>query len=133
MTPRSILAQLHRALLSSAVDTVLGDLQEYDYEYFGLRRETYQPRDGSKLTNSVNHETNVELDGTSAIAVRANRASIERAFKTLEPYMGKWIVLLGSDQSAGSGEDPGEILLRRPIVLRIMEAPVEFVAGAQKR
>jgi hypothetical protein len=96
-------------------------LSEYDYAWFGLRVLNALPRDGSKLEPSRrwddNEVTGDELSGTSAIRVDDREGSIAQALKDIEPYPGKYVVLLGSDDEAGSGEDAGEILLKDPIVL----------------
>jgi hypothetical protein len=102
---------------------LIGDaLLEFDYEYFGLRRESYRPEDGSVLPESMNHETDEWLDGTSTLAVRATEASIARALERSKAYMGDWLVLVGSNVDRG-GEDPGESLLFEPVVLLIMRPP----------
>jgi hypothetical protein len=120
--------------LDDAVALVLYATSTYDYEFFGIRRETYEPEDGAPLPNSINHDTQDELDGTSVMHIRrGDESSIRQALRSLEPYMGRWMVLAGSDYSSGYGEDPGERLLVHAVVLEVFTSPVEFKPGRQKR
>ncbi len=120
-------------LPDASVDIILDAISEYDYEYFGLRREDYLPADGSILPNSIDHDTDEELNGTSTFEVKANRASIEKALRRAEVIGGDVLVLVGANVEHG-GEDPGEALLMNPIVLIRMSAKkIPWHPGRAKR
>lgn len=131
---KNYLSSHDRTAVEAVAAHVVSAIHEYDYEYFGLRRETYRPRDGSRLSNSWNHESDREICGTSTIGpLRPDIETVEWALRTLMPYMGEWVVLVGSNRRCYDyDEDPGEAVLVRPIVLEIYQSPVPHVAGMWK-
>ncbi len=93
-------------------------LEEYDYDFFGLRVQDECPALGERLEPSriwIDGEPTTEfLSGTSAIAIQPGQA--DRAIRTMVGYLGRYVVLLGSD-GASRGGDEHEIVMHQPTVL----------------
>lgn len=116
------------------IEDILEALNEYDYEYFGIRIEDYLPEAESILPESINHETGEPIDGVSVLEVKpGRREQVARALEDTELYFGKYLVVLGSDRTLGHGEDPGERILVEPIILERFLRPSRFVPGRIKR
>lgn len=114
-------------------DAILAAIGSSSCPVYGLRVMTVYrddvdaPAVGDVLPPSMvwddGEPTDETLDGTSAVLVAENGAdgsceawAVERALTSLDPYFGRWVVLLGAS-SSGGGEDIDEIVMRDARVL----------------
>lgn len=107
------------------VDAIQAEIDDDPHADWGLRviPHGHPVSVGDELPPSYRWEdgeqTEDELDGTSAIGIRAN-GGVQRAIKVLNQggYSGAQVALVRGE-SQGAGEDPGEILLSDAEVVKV--------------
>jgi hypothetical protein len=124
-----------KPLTADSVDEIIDTIEsnEDEFRYFGLRSMTQNPETGefevAKVGDTLNesfewddgYSTGNELGGTSAFQISGDRGEIEHGIREInQTYapISKQIVLVGSDHLVEYGNDPGEIVIRNPVVLK---------------
>lgn len=120
----------------SVVDEIKDEIEDDPHADWGLRviPHDHEVDVDAELPPSNRWEggemTDEELDGTSAIGIRG-AGDIGRAIKILNAagYQGAQVALVRGE-SQGSGEDPGEVVLRDAVVVRVWQKPGRQMAKA---
>lgn len=108
------MARPNERQLSAAMNS-----HEDEYDYYGLRIVERKLTRNAVLRNSRRWEDGIPtgdvLDGVSAIEIRSG-SDAKRTLRIARDYFGNSAVLLGSN-SVTNGEDDGEIIMKRAVVL----------------
>jgi len=99
-----------------------------NYDVVGLRA-TDEPYDVDEVLTSSSRRwedgepTGDVLRGTSAIRIKS-ASNVDAALLRLTAYVGAYVLLLGTNSGYEHGEDEGEVVLKRPIVLGVWRRPL---------
>jgi len=93
---------------------------DYGFDYIGVRAQEEPATVGETMSHKSlvwvdGEETDEELNGVSAI-----KLNLCKPQRDLYGYPGNWILVLGSN-GIEYGEDEGEIIMEKPVVLAVYE------------
>ncbi len=100
-------------------------IKEGGYDFYGLRVVETGVEPGDILENSweiIDDVPQYELPGTSVIAIDESKSGVRTAIAQIRIYYGRYLLLVGSNEIAGSGQDDYEDYLEAPEVLAVWPA-----------